>query len=68
MLALLAGAGIGLILLWLASPWACIALLALIGGLVLWAHLATPRLLAIPATDMPSASVAVSTLQSRESG
>lgn len=53
--AALAGAGIGLVLVWLASPWACLAMLALIGGLVLWAHLAMPRLLAIPATDIAAA-------------
>lgn len=53
--AALAGAGIGLVLTWLASPWASLALLALIGVLVLWAHLATPRLLARSATDIAAA-------------
>lgn len=50
--AALAGAVIGLVLAWLASPWASLALLALIAGLALWAHLATPRLLTIAATDI----------------
>jgi len=53
--AALAGTAIGLVLVWLASPWACLALLALIAGLVLWAHLATPRLLATAATDIAAA-------------
>jgi len=53
--AALAGAAIGLILTWLASPWASLALLALLAGLVLWAHLATPRLLASAAADMADA-------------
>ncbi len=53
--AALAGAAIGLVLLWLASPWASLALLALIAGLVLWGHLATPRLLASAATDIAAA-------------
>ncbi|WP_257556835.1 hypothetical protein [Sphingobium sp. CFD-2] len=50
-----AGAAIGLALAWLASPWTSLALLALLAGLVLWAHLATPRLLASAATDMAEA-------------
>lgn len=53
--AALAGAAIGLALAWLASPWASLALLVLLAGLVAWAHLATPRLLAIAATDMAAA-------------
>lgn len=50
-----AGATIGLVLTWLASPWASLALLALIAGIVLWAHLVTARLLATPATDIAAA-------------
>lgn len=50
-----AGAAIGLALAWFASPWASFALLAFLAGLVLWAHLATPRLLAAAATDMAAA-------------
>lgn len=53
--AALAGAVIGLVLAWLASPWASLALLALIAGLALWANLATPRLLTIAATDIAAA-------------
>lgn len=53
--AALAGAVIGLVLAWLASPWASLALLALIAGLALWAHLATPRFLTIAATDIAAA-------------
>ena len=53
--AALAGAAIGLVLAWLASPWASLVLLALLVGLVLWAHLATPHLLASAATDMAAA-------------
>lgn len=53
--AALAGTAIGLVLAWLASPWASLALLALIVGLAFWAHLATPRLLTIAATDIAAA-------------
>lgn len=54
--AALAGAAIGFCLTWLASPLASLALLVVLAGLVLWAHLATPRLLAVAATDMAAAS------------
>lgn len=53
--AALAGAAIGLALVWLASPWASLILLVLLSGLAAWAHLAAPRLLAIAATDMAAA-------------
>ena len=53
--AALAGAAIGLALVWLASPWASLVLLVLLFGLAAWAHLAAPRLLAIAATDMAAA-------------
>lgn len=53
--AALAGAAVGLALAWLASPWASLVLLALLAALVAWAHLATPRLLAIAAADMAAA-------------
>ncbi|MGE4322624.1 MAG: amino acid ABC transporter ATP-binding/permease protein [Sphingobium sp.] len=53
--AALAGAAVGLALAWLASPLACLALLALLAGLGCWAHLVTPRLLARAASDMAAA-------------
>lgn len=53
--AALVGAAIGFGLTWLASPWASFSLLMLLVGLVMWAHLATPRLLATAATDMATA-------------
>lgn len=53
--AALAGAIIGLVLASLASAWASLALLTLLAGLVVGAHLATPRLLAVAATDMAAA-------------
>ncbi|OYX63301.1 MAG: ABC transporter [Sphingomonadales bacterium 32-64-17] len=53
--AALAGGAIGIVLAWLASPWASLALLVLLVALSLWAHLATPRLLAIAAADMAAA-------------
>jgi ATP-binding cassette subfamily C protein CydC len=53
--AALAGAAIGLVLIGLASPGASLAVLALMAGLVLWAHLATPRLLARAAADIAAA-------------
>ncbi len=53
--AALAGAAIGLGLAWLVNPLASLALLLLLAGLVLWAHLATPRLLVTPATGMAAA-------------
>ncbi|MFA7602839.1 MAG: ATP-binding cassette domain-containing protein [Novosphingobium sp.] len=53
--AALAGGALGLALTWLASPWAALALLALLAGIALGAHLAAPRLLARAATDMAAA-------------
>ncbi len=53
--AALAGGAVGPALAWLASPWATLPVLALLVSLVLWAHLATPRLLATAATDMAGA-------------
>lgn len=53
--AALAGGAIGLALAWLAGPWASLALLAVLAGLVTWAHLAAPRLLASAAADMAAA-------------
>lgn len=53
--AALAGTTIGLALAWLACPWAGLALMALVATLVLWAHLATPRLLTTAAADIATA-------------
>lgn len=53
--AALGGGAVGLVLAGIASPWASLVLLALLIGLVAWAHLATPRLLADAAAGMAAA-------------
>lgn len=53
--AAIASGTVGLLLTWLAGPWASISLLLMLIGLAGWAHLATPRLLRVAATDMAAA-------------
>lgn len=53
--AALAGSLIGLGLAWLASPWASLALLALLAMIAVGTHLASPRLLVKAAADMAGA-------------
>ena len=59
--AALVGAALGLVLAWLASPWASLALLVLLVSLAIWTHLATPRMLAIAATDLAAAQARLKT-------